>query len=137
MISRMNGSIMPSTQPLLKLFYQALSDDKPEVHSNVALTVRALRECCFLFFGVMTGVFGDEFTPYISQVVRVLPVSIKQDESLCSGECFANSYLPLLNDYRVQLIRSSSSSSPLATMRLWLSITKARTPARRQLVDQR
>lgn len=45
-----------------------------------------LRECSFLFFGVMARVFGDEFAPYISQVVPALLESIKQDESLGSGE---------------------------------------------------
>jgi len=39
-----------------------------------------LRECSFLFFGVMARVFGEEFAPYLSQVVPHLLASCKQAE---------------------------------------------------------
>jgi hypothetical protein len=39
-----------------------------------------LRECSFLFFGVMARVFGDEFSPYLPQVVPPLLASCKQSE---------------------------------------------------------
>uniref|UniRef100_A0A8H7XV39 Importin N-terminal domain-containing protein n=1 Tax=Psilocybe cubensis TaxID=181762 RepID=A0A8H7XV39_PSICU len=39
-----------------------------------------LRECSFLFFGVMARVFGEEFAPYLSQVVPPLLESCKQAE---------------------------------------------------------
>lgn len=40
----MKSAISPSTLPLLELFYQALSDDEPEVHSNAAFAVGVLVE---------------------------------------------------------------------------------------------
>jgi hypothetical protein len=40
-----------------------------------------LRECSFLFFGVMAKVFSDEFAPYVGEVVKQLIASCKQDES--------------------------------------------------------
>jgi hypothetical protein len=43
-ISGMKGSVTPSTQPLLELFYSALSDDEPEVQSNAAFAVGLLVE---------------------------------------------------------------------------------------------
>ncbi|KAJ3515059.1 hypothetical protein NLJ89_g1996 [Agrocybe chaxingu] len=39
-----------------------------------------LRECSFLFFGVMARVFGEEFAPYLPQVVAPLLASCKQSE---------------------------------------------------------
>ncbi|KAG6812751.1 hypothetical protein H0H92_000797 [Tricholoma furcatifolium] len=39
-----------------------------------------LRECSFLFFGVMARVFGEEFAPYLPNVVPALLASCKQDE---------------------------------------------------------
>ncbi|KAF8963447.1 armadillo-type protein [Flammula alnicola] len=39
-----------------------------------------LRECSFLFFGVMARVFGEEFAPYLPQVVPPLLASCKQAE---------------------------------------------------------
>lgn len=39
-----------------------------------------LRECSFLFFGVMARVFGEEFAPYLPQVVPPLLNSCKQLE---------------------------------------------------------
>ncbi|KAF9525156.1 armadillo-type protein [Crepidotus variabilis] len=39
-----------------------------------------LRECSFLFFGVMARVFGEEFAPYLGQVVPPLLTSCKQLE---------------------------------------------------------
>ncbi|KAG5220026.1 armadillo-type protein [Salix suchowensis] len=39
-----------------------------------------LRECSFLFFGVMAGVFGEEFAPYLPSVVPPLLASCKQTE---------------------------------------------------------
>lgn len=43
-ISGMKAAITPSTQPLLELFYRALSDDEPEVLSNAAFAVGLLVE---------------------------------------------------------------------------------------------
>ncbi|KAF9077913.1 armadillo-type protein [Rhodocollybia butyracea] len=41
-----------------------------------------LRECSFLFFGVMARVFGDEFAGYLPQVVPPLLTSCSQDEGV-------------------------------------------------------
>lgn len=43
-ISGMKGAITPSTEPLLELFYNALSDESPEVYSNAAFAVGLLVE---------------------------------------------------------------------------------------------
>ena len=39
-----------------------------------------LRECSFLFFGVMASVFGEEFAPYLTQVMPALLTSCSQLE---------------------------------------------------------
>lgn len=39
-----------------------------------------LRECSFLFFSVMSRVFGEEFAPYLLQVVPALINSLGQNE---------------------------------------------------------
>jgi hypothetical protein len=51
-------------------------------HAFAALEMGSarLRECSFLFFGVMARVFGEEFAPYLSQVVPPLIMSCKQAE---------------------------------------------------------
>ena len=40
-----------------------------------------LRECSFLFFGVMARVFEEEFAPFLGDVVPQLIASCEQDES--------------------------------------------------------
>ena len=53
------------------------------ITANVPITEMGsarLRECSFLFFGVMARVFGDEFAPYLAQVVPPLLASCKQAE---------------------------------------------------------
>jgi len=40
-----------------------------------------LRECSFLFFGVMARVFGEEFAPYLPQVIPPVLASCKQSEA--------------------------------------------------------
>lgn len=50
-----------------------------------------LRECSFLFFGVMARVFGEEFAPYLAQVVPPLLASCKQaeqGEDSLESKCF-------------------------------------------------
>lgn len=44
-----------------------------------------LRECSFLFFGVMARVFGEEFAQYLEGTVTMLLQSLKQDESSVEG----------------------------------------------------
>ena len=43
-ISGMKGAISPSTQPLLELFFNALSDESAEVQSNAAFATGLLVE---------------------------------------------------------------------------------------------
>lgn len=70
----------------------------------VSLQSARLRECSFLFFGVMARVFEEEFAPYLGQVVPSLLASCKQQESgeenalcecfhSCSRACFSQSGL--------------------------------------------
>ena len=47
---------------------------------GVALGNARLKECSFLFFGVMAKVFEDEFAPYLPMVVPALVASLKQSE---------------------------------------------------------
>jgi len=48
--------------------------------SGMEMGSARLRECSFLFFGVMARVFGEEFAPYLPQVVPSLLTSCKQLE---------------------------------------------------------
>jgi len=41
-----------------------------------------LKECSFLFFGVMARVFEEEFAPYLPNVVPTLMESLTQDEKM-------------------------------------------------------
>lgn len=41
-----------------------------------------LKECSFLFFGVMARVFEEEFAPYLPDVVPALMESLTQDEKI-------------------------------------------------------
>ncbi|KAL1684221.1 armadillo-type protein [Schizophyllum commune] len=46
----------------------------------------SLRECSFLFFGVMARVFGEEFAQYLEGTVKMLLDSLSQDESALDVE---------------------------------------------------
>lgn len=48
--------------------------------SGMEMSSARLRECSFLFFGVMASVFGEEFAPYLPQVVPALLTSCEQPE---------------------------------------------------------
>ncbi len=60
----------PYYEPLMKQAFQ-----------GIELGSARLRECSFLFFGVMAGVFGEEFAPSLPAVVPSLIASLKQEES--------------------------------------------------------
>lgn len=47
---------------------------------GVALGSARLKECSFLFFGVIAKVFGSEFAPYVPMVMPLLLESLKQEE---------------------------------------------------------
>ena len=62
-------------------------DFRPYFHDMMAQAFVAtqsdsarLRECSFLFFGVMSRVFGQEFAPYLPQVVPTPINSLGQRE---------------------------------------------------------
>ncbi|KAI9451749.1 ARM repeat-containing protein [Lactarius psammicola] len=59
----------PYYEPLMKQAFQ-----------GIELGSARLRECSFLFFGVMASVFGEEFTPSLPAVVPSLIASLKQEE---------------------------------------------------------
>ena len=48
--------------------------------SGMEMESARLRECSFLFFAVMASVFGEEFAPYLPQVVPSLLASCEQPE---------------------------------------------------------
>jgi hypothetical protein len=60
----------PYYEPLMKQAFQ-----------GIELGSARLRECSFLFFGVMAGVFGEEFAASLPAVVPSLIASLKQDEN--------------------------------------------------------
>lgn len=51
-----------------------------QAFEGIELGSARLRECSFLFFGVMARVFGEEFAPYLPNVVPPLLASCKQPE---------------------------------------------------------
>ncbi|CAO1638647.1 unnamed protein product [Sympodiomycopsis kandeliae] len=59
----------PYFETAMKIAFDAMSLESPR-----------LRECSFIFFGVMSRVFGDEFAPYLQNVVPLLLASFKQAE---------------------------------------------------------
>jgi hypothetical protein len=52
-----------------------------QAFQGIELGSARLRECSFLFFGVMARVFGEEFAPYLQNVVPPLLASCKQAEN--------------------------------------------------------
>lgn len=48
--------------------------------SGIEMGSTRLRECSFAFFGCMAGVFGEEFAPYLTQVMPALFASCNQLE---------------------------------------------------------
>ncbi|KAI0298793.1 ARM repeat-containing protein [Multifurca ochricompacta] len=60
----------PYYEPLMKQAFQ-----------GIELASARLRECSFLFFGVMASVFGEEFSPSLPAVVPSLIASLKQEEN--------------------------------------------------------
>jgi hypothetical protein len=59
----------PYYQPLMKQAFEGIELGSPR-----------LRECSFLFFGVMASVFGEEFASSLPAVVPSLITSLKQAE---------------------------------------------------------
>ena len=61
-------------------FRQYFEDLMKNAYSCVTSSSSRLRECAFLFFGVMARLYGDGFAPYLASVVPAFLQSIAQDE---------------------------------------------------------
>ncbi|TBU45281.1 ARM repeat-containing protein [Dichomitus squalens] len=61
-------------------FAPYFNDMMGQAFNGIELGSARLRECSFLFFGVMSRVFGDDFAPYLPTVVPALIQSCKQAE---------------------------------------------------------
>ena len=64
------------------VFRPLFSDLMKQAFTGIATGNSRLKECSFLFFGVMARVFEQEFSPYLSDVVPALMESLKQDEKV-------------------------------------------------------
>ena len=61
-----------------------------QAFDGIQLGSARLRECSFLFFGVMARVFEEEFAPYLPSVVPALVASCDQPEH--GEEAFASEF---------------------------------------------
>ena len=64
------------------VFRPFFSDMMKHAFAGIETGNSRLKECSFLFFGVMARVFEEEFSPYLSNVVPALMESLKQDEKV-------------------------------------------------------
>ncbi|KAG6886214.1 hypothetical protein C0993_010776 [Termitomyces sp. T159_Od127] len=62
------------------IFRPYFPDMMKQAFQGIEMGSARLRECSFLFFGVMARVFGEEFAQYLPNVVPALLASCKQDE---------------------------------------------------------
>jgi importin-4 len=62
------------------IFRPYFPDMMKQAFGGITLGSARLRECSFLFFGVMSRVFGEEFAPYLPEVVPALITSLQQAE---------------------------------------------------------
>jgi importin-4 len=62
-------------------FRPYFSDMMKQAFQGTEMGSARLRECSFLFFGVMAKVFEDEFAPYLPSVVPLLVASCEQEEN--------------------------------------------------------
>ena len=65
---------------ILQPFRPYFASMMQQAFAGIDLGSARLKECSFLFFGVMARVFEDEFAPYLSRVVPALFASLKQAE---------------------------------------------------------
>lgn len=61
-------------------FRPYFADMMTQAFAGIELGSARLKECSFMFFGVMAGLFEEEFAPYLPQVVPALLNSLKQAE---------------------------------------------------------
>ncbi|VDC01453.1 unnamed protein product [Peniophora sp. CBMAI 1063] len=62
------------------VFHLYYNDLMQQAFAGIELGSARLRECSFLFFGVMARVYGDEFAPWLPKVVPALIASCKLEE---------------------------------------------------------
>ena len=62
------------------VFQPYFGDMMKQAFGGITLGSARLRECSFLFFGVMARVFGEEFSPFLPEVVPALLFSLQQAE---------------------------------------------------------
>lgn len=74
------------------VFRPYFADMMNQSFQGIQLGSARLKECSFLFFGVLARVFGEEFVPYLPSVVPALINSCKQEEH---GEEGITGYVPL------------------------------------------
>ena len=63
-----------------EVFRPYFADMMKHAAAGILLGSARLRECSFLFFGVMARVFEEEFAPYLPEVVPALINSLTQTE---------------------------------------------------------
>lgn len=69
-------------------------DMMKQAFAGIEMGNSRLRECSFLFFAVMARVFEEEFSPYLSNVVPALLLSLRQDEKMQDPDsCECRSFL--------------------------------------------
>jgi hypothetical protein len=68
-----------------------------QAYNGMHMGSARLRECSFLFFAVMARVFGEEFAPYLAEVVPQLIASCSQDETGSESFTGENIYDTLLS----------------------------------------
>ena len=64
------------------VFRPLFPDMMKQAFNGITTGNSRLKECSFLFFGVMARVFEEEFAPYLHNVVPALMESLKQDEKM-------------------------------------------------------
>lgn len=64
-----------------EVFAPYFNDLMTQAYQGIEMGSARLRECSFLFFGVMARVFGEDFAPSLDKVVPALIASCKQEES--------------------------------------------------------
>jgi len=67
-------------------FRPYFGDMMKQAFNGIEIGSSRLRECSFLFFSVMARVFGEEFAPYLSNVIPPLLASFKQSEGADESE---------------------------------------------------
>jgi hypothetical protein len=69
------------------VFRPYFADMMKQAFQGMEMGSARLRECSFLFFGVMAKVFGEEFAVYLPSVVPPLLASCRQSEQGDDSSC--------------------------------------------------